>query len=79
MFQQSLSKHTAGIKTSIISQVDDHDYYIVELRAVLKRKQGLFSSLKKYYILASQRPPARFVEKKPQIIWIPVFCYLQAG
>lgn len=64
MFQQSLSKCTARIKTCIMSCIDDHDYYVVELREIPKRKQGLFSSLKKYCILASPRPPAHFIKRE---------------
>lgn len=47
-----------------MSWVDDHDYYVVELREILKRKPDLFISLKKYYILASPRPPAHFIKKE---------------
>lgn len=47
-----------------MSWVDDHDYYVVEIREILKRKQGLFSSLKQYCILARPRPPAHFIKKE---------------
>lgn len=66
MFQQSLSKCTASIKTNLIlcPGFDDYDYYVVQLREILQSKPDLFSSLKKCSILACPRPPAHFIKKE---------------